>query len=89
MLLPSHIPDTTIFLCDFHRAQAWLRWLRATKHGCAHRANELLGILRNIADSMTLRDYHRHVEYLKGRTIYQQNKKLRDYFTIWEVQKEV
>lgn len=43
-------PEVKIFLCDFHREQAWTRWTRDHKHGLsAEEAEELLSLLRSCA----------------------------------------
>ena len=31
--LESCFPNTTVYLCDFHREQAWERWTKDHKHG--------------------------------------------------------
>ena len=30
--LETSFPGTTVYLCDFHREQAWERWVRDKKH---------------------------------------------------------
>jgi len=43
-------PDTTIYLCDFHREQAWERWVKDGKHGLtSDEADQLLAELRACA----------------------------------------
>ena len=40
------LPNTKCFLCDFHREQAWERWVRNHKHGLTkEQGNELLQLL--------------------------------------------
>jgi len=31
--LEASFPDTNVYLCDFHREQAWERWVKDRKHG--------------------------------------------------------
>ena len=31
--LETTFPDTQVYICDFHREQAWVRWVRDHKHG--------------------------------------------------------
>ena len=39
-----------VYLCDFHREQAWVRWVNKTKHGLTKDEGEiLLNLLRNCA----------------------------------------
>ena len=43
-------PDTTVYLCDFHREQAWERWVKDGKHGLtSDEADQLLAELRACA----------------------------------------
>jgi len=43
-------PEAKVYLCDFHREQAWTRWTRDHQHGLsAEEAEELLFLLRNCA----------------------------------------
>ena len=43
-------PATTVYLCDFHREQAWDRWAKDHKHGLSQsEAEELLTLLRACA----------------------------------------
>jgi len=43
-------PSTKSFLCDFHREQAWERWVRDHKHGLTkEQGEELLQLLRACA----------------------------------------
>ncbi|XP_065680304.1 uncharacterized protein LOC124806293 [Hydra vulgaris] len=42
-----------VFICDFHREQAWDRWLKKIANGCYSRKDEILTILRGLAWSKT------------------------------------
>ena len=43
-------PSTKVYLCDFHREQAWVRWCRNHKHGLTQvEADTLLEKLRACA----------------------------------------
>ena len=43
-------PQCIVYLCDFHREQAWERWVRDHHHGLSkNEANELLRLLRECA----------------------------------------
>ena len=43
-------PTTTVYLCDFHREQAWDHWVRDHKHGLNQsEAKELLMFLHACA----------------------------------------
>ena len=46
-IVKAMFPSTKVYLCDFHREQAWVQWCRAHKHGLiAEEANTLLELLR-------------------------------------------
>ena len=48
--LEEVFPSTTVYLCDFHREQAWDRWAKDHKHGLSQsEAEELLTFLRACA----------------------------------------
>ena len=50
LALEEVFPTTTVYLCDFHREQAWDRWVRDRKHGLSQvEADELLTLLRACA----------------------------------------
>jgi len=40
--LETAFPDTVVYLCDFHREQAWERWVKASKHGLSNSEAEIL-----------------------------------------------
>ena len=48
--LEAVFPRVTVYLCDFHREQAWVRWARDHKHGLSVvEADNLLQLLRACA----------------------------------------
>ena len=47
------ISDSFVFICDFHREQAWERWLSKKSNGCSGSKQEILAKLRRIAHAMT------------------------------------
>jgi HSP90 family molecular chaperone len=52
-------------LCDFHREQAWERWLKATHNGIGKDKDEVLHILRSIARSRTVEEFELSATVLK------------------------
>ena len=42
-----------VLICDFHREQAWERWLSKISNMCSKRKGDILPILRRIARSRT------------------------------------
>ena len=50
LALESTFPAAQVYLCDFHREQAWVRWVRDHKHGLTNEeGEELLQLLRECA----------------------------------------
>jgi len=37
--------DADTFVCDFHRKQSWLRWIRTLKHNVADQQDEIMKLL--------------------------------------------
>ena len=46
-------PECKVFICDFHREQAWDRWLNKTDNGARMIKNEMLCKFRHIASAST------------------------------------
>ena len=56
---------TKVFLCDFHREQAWERWVKDHKHGLSKQEQEeLLSLLRACANAPVSQSVHREVDEL-------------------------
>ena len=51
-----------MLLSDFHREQAWDRWLSLVANGMRTVKEVALGCLRRIANSVTLEEYNLHVQ---------------------------
>ena len=89
--LESSFPDTIIYLCDFHREQAWERWVKASKHGLTGDEPEiLLDHLRAIAwapsagkeEDGNLPKYHHYdvaVTVLKSTSLWRNNSNVRQW----------
>lgn len=70
-----------VFLCDFHREQAWLRWLGNQQHGVHMHKEEILSQLRKIASSETEESLKEAIENLKKGDVWKNNPKLQAWFT--------
>ena len=74
-------------LCDFHREQAWARWLKNKDHGVAHLIgtdSDVLPMLRKIAYALKPIDYAKEVLSLKRTDIWKTNPRLARWFsTTW------
>ena len=63
-----------VFLCDFHREQAWHRWTSKTEKGFSHASDQVKTRLRHIAHSTT----HAHCqsavkELMRGSVLVKEN----------------
>lgn len=50
LALETSFPSVKVYLCDFHREQAWERWVKNSKHGLTKEEGmSLLNLLRDCA----------------------------------------
>ena len=62
--LTTSFPESTLYLCDFHREQAWTRWVRDLKHGLNTTESEsLLEILRKMAYAPPCQEPDKAIDY--------------------------
>ena len=78
-------PGISVFLCDYHREQAWIRWVNTSVNGLS-KAEDLLSLLRKCAwtPSTTSKDcptdgYIKAVENLKASSIYKNHCNVRSW----------
>ena len=86
-------PTCEIYLCDFHREQAWEQWTKERKHGLSSNdAEVLLSLLRDCAHAPsptatnlpTNHHYQEHVDILKNSTVWKRNQQVREWLeTKW------
>ena len=80
--LEEAFPGIHVYICEFHREQAWTRWVRKGENGLkATEQPQLLYFLRNIASSQTSVDLARHKQQLEKSVLWQQKANLREYVT--------
>ena len=70
-----------VFICDFHREQAWDRWLKKIANGCSENRLKILALLRSIARADTVNDCGKAVDSLKKSTYWLENANLREYIS--------
>lgn len=79
-----------VYLCDFHREQAWTRWVNKGEHKVAHVKGEVLARLRRIAKASSFDDYKEALSALYASTVWKSFKTLQTWFsTYWLPHKEV
>ena len=60
--LPVYFPDCQVFICDFHRLQAWERWFNKKDNGYQERKGDIILKLKQIARSRTEADMNKAIE---------------------------
>ena len=80
--LEQAFPGIHIYICEFHREQAWTRWVRKGENGLkAIEQQQLLQCLRNIAKSQTVADLKQFKQQLEGSDFWKKKANLREYVT--------
>ena len=84
-------PQFTVYLCDFHREQAWERWVRDHHHGLSKdEGDELLQLLRECAQAPTPRPqeklpndhyYNLALNNLKSSPVWLNNETVRTWLS--------
>ena len=59
-----------MLLCDFHREQAWERWLSTTSNGMRSIKELVLPRLRRIANAFSLEEFEKAVGDLKNSDVW-------------------
>ena len=87
--LETTFPDTQVYICDFHREQAWVRWVRDHKHGLTQEEGEqLLQLLRECAHAPPMDTpphdalYKAAVESLMKSPVWQNHESVQHWLTI-------
>ena len=76
-------PEVTVYICDFHREQAWTRWTRDSKHGLKKQDQEqVLSNLRKCAWAPTIELYQEAVDILKASPEWKTNTKVQQWLTM-------
>lgn len=82
--------DCPVFICDFHREQAWERWFNKKANGHSEDKSKIVPWLRHIVHSETIEKSEEAIELLKISEHWTNGEKLRDYVSkYWLRVKEV
>ena len=57
--------DSFVYLCDFHREQAWDCWLNASHNGVQLYKSQIVSLLKNIATASTEMEFEEAKDNLK------------------------
>ena len=89
-MMTNNISETRVLICDFHREQAWERWIRKLDNDVGDERSKALTLMRAVARADDERTYKMALQNLKSSNIWQKNLKLQRYFTnVWLTEKEV
>ena len=85
------LPATAVYLCEFHREQAWERWVKERRHGLSELDGAtLLDLLRDCANSppnLNLQDkptdhYYQHaLTQLKSSDVWKDNDNVQQWLS--------
>lgn len=63
--------NCTVYICDFHREQAWGRWIKRKDHNLSiEEQKQLLDMLRNIAYAQTSDNFETYITILKNSAVW-------------------
>ena len=69
-----------MYICDFHREQAWQRWAKTSKNGLTVGEKALfLEIMQQIASARNVESYRKSVESLQKSKLYTGNPNIAEY----------
>ena len=75
--IESEFPDVAVYICDFHREQAWQRWVKAGKNGLTVGEQKMfLELMQAIARARSKTSYKKAVE--SQRKLYMGNPKYKN-----------
>ena len=57
--------ESAVYICDFHRLQAWQRWLNTSSHGLVQGKEEVLALLKKLAKAPTETAYETALQSLR------------------------
>ncbi|KAH8019709.1 hypothetical protein HPB51_021031 [Rhipicephalus microplus] len=81
-------PESQISICDFHRLQAWQRWLRRKENNISD-PDEALRLIKHVASASNQHDFDKAVEVLVDSE-YWKNERFHSYFEeVWLSVKEL
>ena len=80
-LIPIVITECLVYICDFHREQAWTRWVSKIQNGVSHEKDLVLSMLRHSAHACSEEQYRDAVQKLQETDIWHQKVRLRNWFS--------
>lgn len=79
------VPGCLVYICDFHREQAWVRWINNSKNGInKDKKDNLLNSLPNLARTSTEGDFNLALRDLQDSELWRTNTRLQKWMnTTW------
>ena len=78
--IEQQFPNSQVYICDFHRIQAWQRWSRTGKNGLtAGQQEAFLAMLQRVAYSRSKKQFEEALVTLRNSKVYRNNMKAKDY----------
>ena len=86
-----YFSDCLVYLCDFHREQAWVRWINKGKNGVNKEQKEkLLSRLRALARASNEKESQVTLTNLQSDEFWKENKSLQNWMNnTWLPEKKV
>ena len=82
--------DCHVLICDFHREQAWERWMKRSENSMGESREEALDLMRAVAKAATDEAFEVALNRLQDSDVYQKNPQFQKYFgNTWLSEKEV
>ena len=79
------VPGCLVYICDFHREQAWAQWINNSKNSInIEKKDNLLNSLRNLAKTSTEGDFNLALRDLQDSELWRTNTRLQKWMnTTW------
>ena len=78
--IEKQFPDSKVFICDFHKIQAWQRWMRTTTNGLTSGQQQaLIEDLQCVAYAGQQKQFEEAVEKLSTSEVYIRNSNVGIY----------
>jgi hypothetical protein len=69
-----------VLLCDFHKEQAWNRWIRTSRNGIdPSDKDNVIAMLRNVSHAESVAAFDRALATLKNSTFWKKNVLFRNW----------
>ena len=69
--IEKQFAGVAVYICDFHRIQAWQRWVRSTKNGLTPKEQQVfLSRFQHVARATDAKQYENAVQQLRSSPVY-------------------